>query len=580
MRDGVRIAIDVLLPDPMPAGAQIPAILIQSRYWRALALRAPLKWLIRPEDLNSDYRDFERFFTGQGYALVKVDVRGTGASFGCWEYPWHADTIQDGYEIVEWIVSQPWSNGSIAGLGISYLGTTAELLAACCHPAVKASAALFSHPDAYTDIAFPGGLFNERFVRAWGEMDEVLDRNQIPRQQNFLARYLVAGVRPVRGQEALLAEAVREHCVNGSIYRIARLLTFRDEHMAEMGSSLEQMLVEKHLKMIRLSGAALCGFGSWMDAGTADAVLRRFLTLETASLAVIGAWDHGGQRNASPYRRPSRPGNPPLMFHWAEILSFFDACLKPGSAAATQGAEKTLHYYTMGEEKWKTTSVWPPRGMARQSLFLTAGRTLSWEPPVTEGKDEYVVDFQASTGRTNRWWAMGPSENRSVSYHSRLRAARRMLVYHSPPLERDLEISGYPVIRLFMASSETDGALIVYLEDVDERDRVRYVTEGELRLLHRKVSAAPGPYRLQVPYHTFKAEDALPLVPGEVVELNFGLLPTSVLIRRGHRLRLGIAGHDQGTFARLPAVGQPHLTFYFGPDYPSSIEIPAAYRAL
>jgi hypothetical protein len=77
-----------------------------------------------------------------------------------------------------------------------------------------------------------------------------------------------------------------------------------------------------------------------------------------------------------------------------------------------------------------------------------------------------------------------------------------------------------------------------------------------------------------IPYHTFKQADAMPLVPGEVAGLAFGLLPTSVLIRKGHRIRLGIAGHDEGTFARIPEEGFPVISVERNKLYPSHIELP------
>ena len=102
MRDGVRLAVDVLLPVGLGDDEHIPALVQQSRYWRNMELRAPFKWFLKFDDLNPRFKDLKPFFCGQGYALVLVDVRGTGASFGSWPYPWHEDTIQDSYEIVEY----------------------------------------------------------------------------------------------------------------------------------------------------------------------------------------------------------------------------------------------------------------------------------------------------------------------------------------------------------------------------------------------------------------------------------------------------------------------------------------------
>ena len=86
----------------------------------------------------------------------------------------------DSFDILEWISRQPWSDGQIVGIGNSFSGTTAELLLATEHPAVKAIVPQFNHPDPFTDIAFPGGILSERFIRAWGEMDINLDLNKPP----------------------------------------------------------------------------------------------------------------------------------------------------------------------------------------------------------------------------------------------------------------------------------------------------------------------------------------------------------------------------------------------------------------
>jgi len=104
--------------------------------------------------LHAVYGGHKAFLVRNGYAMVYVDVRGTGASFGTLRYPWDPLCIQDASEILDWIIAQPWSNGRVAGLGISYLGTTAELLLATRHPALKAVIPMYNHPDPYVDIAF------------------------------------------------------------------------------------------------------------------------------------------------------------------------------------------------------------------------------------------------------------------------------------------------------------------------------------------------------------------------------------------------------------------------------------------
>lgn len=579
MRDGVRLAAEVVLPRNLPPSTRIPTLLSQTRYWRDMELRAPFKWFFEPTVLDPYFKGFQPFFTAHGYALVNVDVRGTGASYGTCPHPWHEDSIKDAREIVDWIVAQSWSNGKLGAHGISYLGTTAELLAALDHPAVKAVIPMFNHPDAYTDIAFPGGVFNQRFIETWSHFDRLLDQNIVPPDFGILGRMLIKGVKPVDGDvdHRQLQEAVRGHARNGDVQRLARSVVFRDDRPSGETYTIDDVTVHRFKERIARSRTALFGWASWMDAGTADAAIRRFLTFDNAQGAVIGAWEHGGRFHASPYQPSDLPADPTLPEQWREMLRYFDAYLKDAGDGVR--SEKVLYYFTLGEEKWKTTTVWPPAGATAQRWHLAENHMLSPQKPAAEtGADTYQVDFEASTGAHNRWWEMGVLERKTVIYDNRTTAQRHLLTYTTPPLDRDTEITGYPIVTLYVTSTETDGAFFVYLEDVDESGRVTYVTEGQLRAIHRKVSTDTPPYRLQVPYHTFKREDTLPLVPGEMAEITFGLHPTSVLIRRGHRIRIAIAGNDEGTFVRIPAKGTPVISVARNRRHASYVDLPVVPR--
>ena len=308
-----------------------------------------------------------------------------------------------------------------------------------------------------------------------------------------------------------------------------------------------------------------------MDGTTADTVIRRFVNFSNPQYAVIGAWNHTGEKHGSPYLRPKAPPVPSQKAQWQEILCFLDHHLM--DIHSEKCSERVLFYYTMGEEKWKSTAAWPPAGTTTQRWYLAEDSALSQEPPATEaGADTYTVDFEASTGTTNRWHTLDGIT--PVIYKDRAKMDQRLLTYASPALNEDTEITGYPIVTLYVASTTTDGAFFVYLEDVDETGKVTYVTEGQLRGLHRRVSTEAPPYKMLVPYHSFRREDGMPLVPGEVAELNFGLLPTSVLIKKGHRIRIAIAGHDKDTFARVPVEGIPVITVARSKLHASFIDLP------
>jgi putative CocE/NonD family hydrolase len=575
MRDGVKLAMDLVLPKGLSKGEKIPALLSQTRYWRAYELRAPFKWFLRPELLDPYYGGFQPYFTSHGYAIVLVDIRGTGASYGTWPYPWHKEANEDAREIIDWIVAQPWSNGKVAGYGISYLGTTAELLAVINHRAVKAIIPMFNHPDPYEDIAFPGGMLNERFIASWGYMDHVLDRNVVPNEFGLLGKLVVKGVKPVDGKSGRqqLEEAIKEHASNGDVYEMAKSVKYRDEQLTSTRLSIDDIALHRFNDTLDHAKPITFGWASWMDAGTANAVLRRFTTYDSAQRAVIGAWEHGGRFHASPYQPSNMPADPQLPQQWQEMKEFFDAHLKNVDNGVS--AEKVLYYYTLGEEKWKKTNVWPPTGTKIQRWYFSEENQLSQTSTTADsGSDTYEVDFAASTGEYNRWWELGGLENKSVIYKDRAGESHRLLTYTSAPLAESMEITGHPIVKLALTSSEPDGGIFVYLEDVDERGRVTYITEGQLRLIHHQESDEEPPYNLQVPFHSYKGGDAKELIPGQVTEITFGLQPISVLIKKNHRIRISIAGHDQGTFDRVPLRGSPVLTVHRNNYHSSWIDLP------
>jgi hypothetical protein len=172
---------------------------------------------------------------------------------------------------------------------------------------------------------------------------------------------------------------------------------------------------------------------------------------------------------------------------------------------------------------------------------------------------------------------MGPAAT-PIDYSSRTKEDDKLNLYTSLPLEDDLEITGNPIITLYISSTHEDGAVFVYLEDINEESNVIYLTDGNLRLIHRKISSENPPYKTLIPYHTFLKKDALPLVPNEVSEITFGLHATSVLVKKGHRIRVAIAGADKGMFMRYPAKGKPIITIERNKKYSSFIDIPIISR--
>lgn len=556
-RDGTRLAVDVHLPKTRAAGERLPALLELTRYWRASENATTG---VRNPSLNS----LDRFFLRNGYAVLKVDARGSGASFGTRPVEYGPQETRDAYDIVDWLVRQDWSSGSVGAYGTSYSGTTAELLAAVEHPAVKAVVPGWSDFDAYTSPVRPYGLLTA-FAEEWGGFVGALDRND--------RAVMKAAVRRVDADSsgALVAAAVAEHARNPDVAKWARQVEFRDDRY-EGGPSYHDIGPVRWKKEIERSNVPMLVLVSWLDAGTTEGALDRLRSFRNPQKLVIMASSHGGGAHASPFIVDSTPvrANPTQVEMAPMRLQFFDRHLK--GAKNDVDTWPTVRYYTLGAEEYRESATWPLPGTTVRRLFLAAAGVLGSSAPTREGSDRYVVDFGVNTGANNRWATqMGRPVLR---LNDRAAMDARMLTYTTPPLAADMHIAGSPTVDLMVSSTHADGAVIVYLEDVDPTGRSRYITEGGLRLIHRKLSR--DTLFGITPYSSFERKDAAPMRPGELARLHFRILPTSVVIKAGHRLRLAIAGADSGVLGRVPETGVPTLTIHRGQHAPAVLELPIA----
>src|SRR5690349_24039931 len=180
MADGCRLAVDVILPDG-DASKRWPTILILTPYVRRFEL-APGTAGVEPSPNTYRYRDT---FVPRGYALVVVDVRGTGASFGTRDSFRSPKEREDYREIAAWIAAQPWSDGVIGSTGISYLGAAAMFLASTGHPAVKAVAPLFAVWNTYVDHFYPGGVLLNRLAASYDQLMIALDHDRRDLHANY-----------------------------------------------------------------------------------------------------------------------------------------------------------------------------------------------------------------------------------------------------------------------------------------------------------------------------------------------------------------------------------------------------------
>ena len=367
---------------------------------------------------------------------------------------------------------------------------------------------------------------------------------------------------------SLAREAVKGHLANFRMPDFITEFKFRDDALPyDPNFTSASFSPYNYLDEIP-EDIAVYAVSGWMDgAGYANGALSRFLTLPNAHRRLmLGPWDHGARVNVSPWRSRVEPELPVL----GEVLRFFDQHLAGHDTGLLQ--EDPIHYFTVHAEEWRSAKAWPPVNGAL-ALYTTAGSQLATAQPNAPSEECYQADFTAGSGTQTRYERIAGID--ATSYYSDWSEREgRLLNFTGPVLERGLEIAGHPVVSLWLASSEPDAALFVYLSEVEADGTSRYVTEGVLRAIHRAEAPAPRNYRTTWPWRTFARGDARPMPTGEPQLLRFALLPTAWRFAKGSRLRLSIAGADADHFVQAPHGRPPLLAILSGGDHASVLELP------
>lgn len=555
MRDGVRIAIDVIRParGGKVAEERLPVIWSHNRYRRA-TLRDGRVYSVVDSPL---YQSFIR----NGYILANADVRGSGASFGTWTGIFTPEESRDAYEITEWLASQPWCNGNVGMFGGSYLGITQLMAASTRPPHLKAIFPLVALFDLYS-IVYHNGVFFDAFIRAWSDLTMTLDTTP--------------GVAPVQGSdgESMLQAALEEHAGNRRLIDIMMPLRFRDSRDEFTGARLYyEWQPAGYLKEINESGVPMYVWGGWFDSFTKDGILI-YRNFSGPKRLVMGAWSH------SPRDREIAQEEYTLAI--TEALRWFDHWLKGIQNGVME--EPPVRYQLMKAHKqneWRAVEEWPVKDAVGVSYYFSGdcsgsvasvndGMLKTSPPGKTAGRDEYRVDYTTTSGKTSRW---NNAVGAGFGYGDMTGNDRKTLTYTTAPLEEDLIITGHPVAHLWMSSTAEDGDFFVYLEEVDTEGISHYVSEGAIKASHRALSE---PYydNLGLPFHRSHAEDAQPLKRGRPVELVFDLQPTSNVFDAGNRLRIAVAGADVDNAIPDSQDPPPMVTVYRGKKMASYVSLP------
>jgi putative CocE/NonD family hydrolase len=557
MRDSVRIAIDVFRPtkEGRTAEARLPVVWVLKRYQRATIVGRKVS------DLLAQGGAPLSALLEHGYVLAAADSRGTGASFGVWEGPWTEAEAMDAAEITEWLASQPWSNGRVGMIGSSYEATTQLMAAARKPPHLRAIVPAMATFDLY-DLAYPGGIFRYNLVKGWSELTREIDRQWVPAPVDA----------DTDGRFAKEASLLRAK--NRLAYDIVAPLRSRDDREPVSGQRIYRAWQPAgHVSEIRRSGVAVYLIGGWDDAYIRDAFLM-FRNLGPRFKMALLDCSHA-------------PGDPTILPEAIKVITFeqlrwFDYWLKGIDNGVTR--EPRISFQTRvraAERLWRSTDRWPLSDAKLRSYYFQAGPSgsvhsandgaLTPQPPANgTGQDLYAVDFSATSGRTTRWFNVVGAE---FDYPDMTANDRKGLTYTTEPLGEALDVTGHPILHLWLSSTAEDGDFIAFLEEVDTKGFSRYVSEGCLRASHRATGRPPYD-NLSLPYHQSGWKDLTPLVPGEPAELVFDLLPVSTIFNAGDRLRVTVVCADRDNLETPATNPQPLVTVYRNSKAASRLDLP------
>jgi putative CocE/NonD family hydrolase len=556
MRDGVRLAADIVRPAVKGKVEEkpLPAIFTHTRYRRAA--------INKDGNVESEAGSpLGQMFLKYGYVVVVVDVRGSGASFGTWTGLFNPDETQDAREVIEWLAVQPWCDGNIGMSGASYLGATQLMAASTKPPHLKAIFPLVPPFDIY-DVGYHNGVYFRDLIQTWNDLTIMLD-TKLP----------AAPVDEDR-DGALLRAALKEHLRNRPTIDIFSPPRFRDSlDVPTQAYVMRDWQPSGHVAEISESKVPTYLWGGWFDSFTRDVFLMQE-NFDVPRKLVVGAWSH------SPHDPKIQKEE--IRLAVVEELRWFDHWLKGIDNGIT--AEPAIRYQVMRSPKtgeWRTASAWPVPEAQATDFYFEAGPTGSVRsandgllaasgPPAPDGRDLYTPDYSATSGTTTRW---DNAVGGGFGYPDMTANDAKGLTYTTAPLDRDVEVTGHPVVHLWVSSTTADSDFFAYLEEVDPAGVSQYVTEGAIKASFRALGQAPCDF-LGLPYHRGFKEDVHPLTPGQPVELAFDMQPTSNVFDAGHRIRLTITCADSDNAETEAVHPAPTVTVYREAGKPSRIVLP------
>ncbi|MDF1856191.1 CocE/NonD family hydrolase [Pseudooceanicola sp.] len=535
MPDGVRLAMDVYLPDPQTG--PVPTVLLRLPYGKRRF---------------GSVRHWARLFLAQGYGVAVQDMRGRYRSEGVFApYP---DDADDGAATLDWIVAQGWSDGQVGSIGCSALGETQVLLASKRHPAHKAmiplgaGGAIGTLDGSYGFFGFfDGGILNLAsafgwFVEAGGKTPDKMGYPRVDYGKGLATLPLRDAVAQFRNDPTDFT-AFLDRFDDPAYWQNSGFISAEDHF------STPFLIVD-----------------GWYDRARESLQLARQMRATGApgSVVILPALHCDLGHALAEGQVGDLPLDPAQAMDFdALFVAMMNHRMKQGPAPDLP----PVFYYLLGANEWRRAEEWPPRAAGETVLYLD-GAALSEAPAPEPGRIGFTSDPMnpvPSIGGT--MCCTGEADLRAGPlFQNPIEERRDLRLLTGAPLEAALTIAGPVEARLYVSTDVPDTDLVLRLTDVDPEGRSLMITEGSLRLRYRDGMDRPS---------------LMP--PGAVVEATVILRDIAYQVPAGHRLRLHVAGSSYPRLARNMngggdpyAESDPHparITLHSGADTPSRLRL-------
>lgn len=581
MRDGVRLATDVYRPalDGRAVDSAFPLLVERTPY----------------NKLRVDLVSTARFFARRGYAVALQDVRGRFHSEGDW-YPFALEG-PDGFDTLEWLHRQPWCNGRIGTIGLSYSGSDQTALATLNPPGLAAQFVSEGMSNYHTSAMRQGGAMELRFM--------------IYAFQMAITSREAAANRPLRllleRERANIGEWVRRTPLREGVSPLRHLPSYErwvldvltrtdyDEYWKQYGLNVEEYY-ERHpdIPVYLLTG--------WYDS-YCRSVTDNFVALSRSKRGpirlIVGGWPHSTAPIGQTWAGDIDFG-PDAAVEYDDLrLRWFDQQLK-GLRTGLEN-EPPVRVMVMGGGsgrknddgrldvggRWRDLDDWPPPSMRPVKYYLRPNGRLEPEaPPAGAAPSRYQFDpanpVPTIGGNISVAYEIMPpggfdqrarSDVFGATDHLPLAARHDVLVFQTPPLESDMAMIGPVSVRLWASSSGPDTDFTAKLIDV-------YPPNADY----------PDGYALNLSDSIIRAryrnsrEHAELMTPGEICEFTIVPYPIGNIFKAGHRIRLDISSSNFPRFDVNPNTSEPlgmsnrlqvaDQTVYHDAEHPSHILLP------